>query len=73
MLISRNIEYFPDNYVPINSKNTNYLYEIFPFLMSPLTINESVSDIIRGYISERFVFYYGGFIVFHNSDIYRKF
>ena len=25
--------YLPGNYVPINSKNTKYLYEVFPFLM----------------------------------------
>ena len=61
--------YLPGNYVPINSKNTKYLYEIFPFLMLPVTINESISDIIRGYILERFVFCYGGMIVFHNSDV----
>jgi hypothetical protein len=24
--------YIPGNYIPINSKNTKYLYEIFPFL-----------------------------------------
>jgi len=64
--------YLPDNYVPINSKNTKYLYEIFPFLMLPVTINESISDIIRGYILERFVFGYGGMIVFHNSDVYNE-
>ena len=64
--------YLPGNYVPINSKNTKYLYEIFPFLMLPVTINESISDIIRGYILERFVFGYGGMIVFHNSDIYNE-
>ena len=64
--------YFPGNYVPINSKNTKYLYEIFPFLMLPLTINESISDIIRGYILERFVFSYGGMISFHNTKIYNE-
>ena len=39
--------YLPGNYVPINSKNTKYLYEIFPFLMLPVTVNESFSDIIH--------------------------
>ena len=64
--------YFPGSYVPINSKNTKYLYEIFPFLMLPVTINESIADIIRGYILERFAFGYGGLIVFHNSDAIRE-
>ena len=40
--------------------------------MLPVTINESISDIIRGYILERFVFGYGGLLVFHNSDIYNE-
>ena len=64
--------YLPDNYVPINSKNTKYLYEIFPFIMLPVTVNEYISDIIRGYILERLVFGYGGMIVFHNSDVYNE-
>ena len=63
--------YLPDNYVPINSKNTKYLYEIFPFLMLPVTLNESIADIIRGYILERFVFGYEGVIAFHNNGIYK--
>ena len=40
--------------------------------MLPLTINESISDIIRGYILERFVFGYGGMISFHNTKIYNE-
>ena len=63
--------YLPGNYVPINSKNTKFLYEIFPFLMLPVTINESISDILRGYIIERFVYGYGGTIIYHNSNAYK--
>ena len=62
--------YLPENYAPINSKNTKYSYEIFPFLMLPITINESISDILRGYIIERFAFRYKGTIVFHNTNVY---
>ena len=74
ILFSQNVPllYLPGNYVPINSKNTKYLYEIFPFLMLLETVDESISDIIRGYILERFVFTYGGMIIFHNSDIYNE-
>ena len=74
ILFSQNVPllYLPGNYVPINSKNTKYLYEIFPFLMLLETVDESISDIIRGYILERFVFGYGGMIIFHNSDIYNE-
>ena len=64
--------YLPGNYVPINSKNTKYLYEVFPFLMLPVTINESISDIVRGYIIERFVYGYRGTIIYHNSNTYMR-
>ena len=64
--------YLPGNYIPINSKNTKYLYEIFPFLMLPVTINESISDILRGYIIERFAFKYKGTIAFHNTNLYNN-
>ena len=40
--------YLPGNYVPINSKNTKYLYEVFPFLMLPIGVNNNFSDILRG-------------------------
>lgn len=65
--------YLPGNYVPINSKNTKYSYDIFPFLMLPITINESISDILRGYIIERFVYEYNGTIVYHNTNVYNKY
>ena len=64
--------YLPGNYVPINSKNTKFSYEVFPFLMLPMTANESISDIIRGYILEIFVHRYNGLIVYHNNNVYNK-
>ena len=64
--------YLPGNYVPINSKNTKYSYEIFPFLMLPITTNKFISDIIRGYILEAFAFRYNGLIVYHNNNVYNK-
>ena len=64
--------YLPGNYIPINSKNTKYLYKIFPFLMLPVTINESIADILRGYIIERFAFKYKGTIAFHNTNLYNN-
>ena len=53
-LNNRPLIYFPGNYIPINSKNTKYFYEIFPFLVIPTTINEKISDILRGYIIQYF-------------------
>ena len=64
--------YLPENYVPINSKCTKFIYDIFPFLMLPLTINESISDILRGYIQERFIYELQGTIVFYNTKFYNK-
>ena len=64
------IFYFPGNYVPINSKTTKYLYEIFPFLVLPITVNEKISDIIRGYILQRFLWGYNGMVIYHSTSIY---
>ena len=63
--------YFPGNFVPINSKNTKYLYEIFPFLALFSTISEDLSDIFRGYILQYFAWRHNGFVVFHSSNNYR--
>ena len=38
-----------------------------------ITINESISDILRGYIIERFVYEYNGTIVYHNTNVYNKY
>ena len=64
--------YIPGNYIPINSKNTKYLYEIFPFLMLPTTLNERICDIFRGYIMQLFSWIYNGAIIYHSSKIYQK-
>ena len=64
------IFYFPGNYVPINSKTTKYLYEIFPFLVLPITVNEKISDIIRGYILQRFVWGYNGMVIYLSTSTY---
>ena len=64
--------YFPNNYVPINSKNTRYLYNIFPLLMFPLSIDENIGDIWRGYIIQYFTWKMNGIIIYYNSDSYRN-
>ena len=63
--------YFPGNFIPINSKNTKYLYDIFPFLALFSTINENLSDIYRGYILQYFAWRHNGCVVFHSSKNYR--
>lgn len=64
--------YLPGNYVPINSKNTKYLYDIFPFLALPTTINSEISDIIRGYIIQRYAWEFNGTVIFVPSDSYKN-
>ena len=64
--------YLPGNYVPINSKCAKYIYDIFPFLLLPITINESISDILRGYILERFVYEFQGTVVFYNTKFFNR-
>jgi len=59
--------YFPGNFVPINSKNTKYLYGIFPFLALFSTLSENLSDILRGYILQYFAWRQNGCVVFHSS------
>ena len=63
--------YFPGNFIPINSKNTKYLYDIFPFLVLFSTISENLSDIFRGYILQYFAWRHNGCVVFHSSKNYR--
>jgi len=64
--------YLPGNYIPINSKNTKYLYEIFPFLLLPTTINEGISDIWRGYIMQYFAWRFDGCVIYYKSKNYIK-
>jgi hypothetical protein len=63
--------YFPGNFVPINSKSTKYLYDIFPFLALFSTVSENLSDIFRGYILQYFAWRHNGCVVFHSSSNYR--
>ena len=64
--------YFPGQYIPLNSKNTKYLYDIFPFIVLPITVKESISDILRGFILQRFAWGYNGTIIYHRSDTYKN-
>ena len=40
--------------------------------MLPITSKESISDIIRGYIIEKFVYRYNGIIAYHNNKFYNN-
>lgn len=63
--------YFPNNYVPINSKNTRYLYDIFPFLMFPISYDENIGDIWRGYIIQYFAWRFNGYVIFFSPEVKR--
>ena len=64
--------YLPGNFVPVNSKYTRILYEIFPSLALPTTVTSRVCDIWRGYIMQRYGWIYGGSVVYVKSNIYYK-
>ena len=64
--------YFPNNYIPINSKNTRYLYEIFPLLIFPISLDESIADIWRGYLMQYFAWRIEGVVIYNNTNIFRK-
>ena len=59
-----NLMYLPGNFVPINSKNTKYLYDIFPALALPTTLPMRISDIWRGYIMQRYAWIYNGTVFY---------
>ena len=66
---SGNLMYLPGNFIPINSKNTRYLYDVFPSLPLPTTISKRVSDIWRGYLMQRYAWIYNGTVVFQTASI----
>ena len=63
--------FIPGNYVPINSKNTKYLYDIFPSLPLLSSLNNKINDIFRGYIMQTYAWKYKGGIIFYNSNTYK--
>ena len=64
--------YLPGNYVPINSKNTRYLYEIFPYLLLPSSLNERICDIFRGYIMQKFAWSNNGGVIYYFTSLYHN-
>ena len=62
--------FLPGNFIPINSKNTKYLYDIFPTLILPAFLNERLADIFRGYIMQCYAWRYNGTTIYINSDAF---
>ena len=63
-----NLMYLPGNFIPINSKNTKYFYDVFPSLALPTTVSKKVCDIWRGYIMQRYAWIYNGTVIFHPAS-----
>lgn len=64
--------YIPGNYIPINSKNTKYLYDIFPSLPIFISLNEKINDIFRGYIMQLYAWKYNGGVIFLPPNAYKR-
>ena len=64
--------YIPGNYVPINSKNTKYLYEIFPSLPIFSSLNNQINDIFRGYIMQAYAWKNKGGVIFLPFNTYKN-
>ena len=64
--------YLPGNFIPINAKNTKYLYNIFPYLLIPISLNERISDIFRGHIMQFFAWINNGAIIYFFTPIYQN-
>ena len=64
--------YLPGNYIPINSKNTKYLFEAFPALPLLTTVSEKVSDILRGFIMQRYIWGYNGTVFYFFTSSSKK-
>ena len=64
--------YIPGNYVPVNSKNTLFKYDAFPALALPVSVQKRVCDIWRGYLAQRYIWGYKGFVMYRNSNANSK-
>ena len=59
--------YLPGNFIPINSKNTRFKYDVFPCLPLPKSIPRRIVDIWRGYIIQRYSWIYNSTLIYHNA------
>ena len=59
------LTYLPGNFVPINSKNTRYKYDVFPAIALPTSVSRRVCDIWRGYIAQRYSWIYNGTLLYN--------
>lgn len=58
-----------NNFCPFNSQSTLFLYNSFPLLLLPMTVNGRVSDIWRSYILEAIFMLSGNYVSFCPSIV----
>jgi hypothetical protein len=62
----------PGTYCPFNSQNTLWYPPAFPYLFLPSFVPSRVTDIWRGYITQRFLHQNGQGVLFFNASVYQE-
>ena len=70
----KNIGYYlpRGHFCPINSQNTFWRWEVFPYLYLPATVSFRFTDILRGYIAQGLMGQQGFHIGFTNATVYQE-
>lgn len=58
-------------YCPINSQNTIWTVEAFPYLYLPTTVSFRFTDILRGYIAQRGIWAMNAKVAFTSASVYQ--
>lgn len=58
-------------YCPINSQNTIWTAEAFPYLYLPTTVSFRFTDILRGYIAQRGIWAMNAKVAFTSASVYQ--
>lgn len=59
-------------FCPINSQNTCWRREVFPYLYLPVTVSFRFTDILRGYIAQVLMWHQGFHVGFTGAALYQK-
>lgn len=62
----------PGQFCPINSQNTFWRRETFPYLYLPVTVSFRFTDILRGYIAQGLIWRQGLHVGFTTATLYQK-
>jgi len=62
----------PGSYCPLNSQNTLWYPEAYPYLFLPASVPSRVTDIWRGYIVQRFLHLENKGVIFHSANVYQE-